>query len=59
VTSKSENTGTVEIHAVEGKLYYISQDVKMGFLYARTKLNLVSDEDGKKGVLETQLAETK
>jgi hypothetical protein len=44
---------------VEGKLYYISQDVKMGFLYARTKLNLVSDEDGKKGVLETQLAETK
>jgi hypothetical protein len=59
VTSKSENTDTVEIHAVAGKLYYIWQEVKMGFLYARTKLNLVSDEDGKKGVLETQLAETK
>jgi hypothetical protein len=58
-TSKSENTNAVEIHAVEGKLYYIWQEVKMRFLYARTKLNLVSDEDGKKGVLETQLAETK
>jgi hypothetical protein len=59
VTSKSENMNTVEIHAVEGRLYYIWQEVRMRFLYARTKLNLVSDEDGKKGVLETQLVETK
>jgi hypothetical protein len=28
-------------------------------LYARTKLHLVSDAEGKQGVLETTLAETK
>jgi hypothetical protein len=38
------------------KLYYIWQEVKMGLLYARTKLTLVSKEEGKKGFLESQLA---
>lgn len=42
-----------------GTLYYVWQEVKMGLMYARTKLHLMSAEDGKKGVLETQLAETK
>lgn len=31
----------------------------MGILYARTKLNLVDEEEGKEGVLETTLAATK
>jgi len=31
----------------------------MGIMYARTKLNLVGEAEGKKGVLETKLAETK
>lgn len=30
----------------------------MGALYARTKLHLVSEEEGKKDVLETKLAAT-
>lgn len=59
VSSKAENTDTVEISAVAGKIYYIWQEVKIGFMMARTKLNLVTEEEGKKGVLETQLAETK
>lgn len=56
VTSKSENSDTIEVDAVAGKLYYIWQEVKMGLLYARTKLSLVSEEEGKKGVQESQLA---
>lgn len=56
VTSKSENTDTIEVDTMAGKLYYIWQEVKMGLLYARTKLTLVSEEEGKKGVLESLLA---
>lgn len=59
VTSKSENSDSIEIDAVGGKLYYIWQEVKMGFLYARTRLQLMGEEEGRKGVLETQLAETR
>lgn len=56
ITSKSENTDSIQVDTVAGKLYYVWQEVKMGVLYARTKLHLVSEEEGKKGVLETQLA---
>ena len=56
VISKSENTDTLEFEAVAGRLYYVWQEVKMGVLYARTKLHLVGDTEGKKGVLESQLA---
>lgn len=56
VTSKSENTDTIEVDLKPGTLAYIWQEVKMGVLYARTKLHLVSETDGRKGVMETQLA---
>ncbi|MDO9468088.1 MAG: DUF2846 domain-containing protein [Thiobacillus sp.] len=59
VSSKAENTDTIEIDAKPGTLTYIWQEVKMGLMYARTKLNLVDEAEGKKGVLETSLAETK
>lgn len=58
ITSKSENTHTIEIEAKPGILHYIWQEVKMGMQYARTKLHLVNEEQGKKGVLESKLAET-
>ncbi len=54
--SKSENDDSLTLELVSGKLYYIWQEVKMGFLYARTKLNLMTEADGKTGVLECQLA---
>ena len=56
VTSKAENSDTIEFDTVAGKLYFIWQEVKMGLLYARTKLHLVSEEEGKKGVLDSKLA---
>jgi hypothetical protein len=56
VTSKAENTDTVEVDAKPGTLTYIWQEVKMGVLYARNKLHVVSEQDGKKGVQETKLA---
>jgi hypothetical protein len=59
ITSKAENTETLEIDAKPGTLYYIWQEVKMGFGYARNQLHLVAESEGKKGVLETKLAETK
>lgn len=59
ITSRSENADTIEIDAIAGKLYFIWQEVKMGLLYARTKLTLVGEAEGKKGVLETKLAESK
>ncbi|WP_459950083.1 DUF2846 domain-containing protein [Denitratisoma sp. agr-D3] len=55
IVSKSENDDSLEINTLPGKLYYIWQEVKMGILYARTKLHLVDDEEGKKGVNETKL----
>jgi hypothetical protein len=56
VTSKAENTDNVEINAVAGKLYYIWQEVKMGFGSARNKLHLVDEAEGRKGVASTRLA---
>lgn len=54
--SKSENEDTLTLDLVAGKLYYVWQEVKMGLLYARTKLNLMTETEGKAGVLECQLA---
>lgn len=48
ITSKSENTDTIEVDAKPGTLTYVWQEVKMGVLYARTKLSVVSDFQGKK-----------
>lgn len=59
IVSKAENTDTLEIDAKPGTLHYIWQEVKMGLMYARTKLHLVGEDQGKKGVLETKLAQTK
>lgn len=58
-TSKAENDSTVEVDAKPGTLLYLWQEVKMGFVGARSKLQLVDQAQGQKGVLETKLAETK
>lgn len=56
ITSKAENTDTIQVNAAPGKLYYIWQEVKMGLLYARTKLTLMGEAEGQKGVRESSLA---
>lgn len=58
IVSKAENTDSLEIEAKPGTLYYVWQEVKMGILYARNKLHLVNESEGKKGVNETKLAKT-
>ncbi|RQO63548.1 hypothetical protein DBR47_03210 [Paucibacter sp. KBW04] len=59
IQSVAENTDALEIDAKPGVLYYIWQEVKMGVMYARTKLHLVDEARGKKGVSETKLVESK
>lgn len=58
LTSKSENTSELPLTAEAGRSYFVWQEVKMGILMARTKLQLVNEEEGKKGVLECKLAQT-
>ncbi|AMO95639.1 hypothetical protein CFter6_2980 [Collimonas fungivorans] len=59
ISSTAENTDSLEVDTKQGTLNYVWQEVKMGVLYARNKLHLVEVDEGKKGVLETKLAETK
>ncbi|HEX8964400.1 MAG TPA: DUF2846 domain-containing protein [Rhodocyclaceae bacterium] len=56
ISSTAENTDTIEVDAKPGTLTFIWQEVKMGLMYARNKLHLVSEEEGKRGVQETALA---
>ncbi len=56
LTEGSENKIDVELKA--GTLTYIWQEVKMGLWSAASKLQIVSPEQGQKGVLETKLAVT-
>ena len=58
-TSKAENDSSIEVDAKPGTMLYIWQEVKMGIIGARSKLQLVDQAQGQKGVQETQLAETK
>lgn len=59
ITSQAENADSLTVEAIGGKAIYIWQEAKMGVLYARTKLHLVDDATGQKGVRESKLAETK
>ncbi len=58
VESKAENVSFIDVSLEAGKNYFIWQEVKMGFLYARSKLQLVDEEKGKKGVLESRMINT-
>jgi hypothetical protein len=59
ITSKAENTDSIEIDAQAGTLSYIWQEVKMGLISARSALHLVTPAEGKQGVLESRLAAVK
>ncbi|BFG81415.1 DUF2846 domain-containing protein [Paraburkholderia terrae] len=53
--SEAENNSTLDIDVVAGKAYYVWQEVKMGIMYARNKLQLVDDQTGQAGVKESKL----
>jgi len=54
--SKAENEDTFEITLEANKIYYIKQEVKMGVLYAETKLALLTEEEGKKFLQKCKLS---
>ncbi|KJZ43449.1 DUF2846 domain-containing protein [Pseudomonas fluorescens] len=56
IGSDAENLTMLKINAQPGRNLYVWQEVKMGFGYARSQLHLVSESEGRKGVLETKLA---
>ncbi len=57
ITSMAENTGTLDVVTETGRPTFVWQEVKMGLLYARCKLQQVDDATGRKGVLECKLTQ--
>lgn len=55
IVSDAENTSTLPIQVVGGRDYFVWQEVKLGALYARTKLQEVDAQTGKAGVLESKM----
>ncbi len=53
--AESENTSELAVNAEAGKIYWVSQGVRLGFIMARVSLELASEADGRKGVGESQL----
>ena len=58
VSSISENTAVLRLTTEPGKPYFVWQEVKMGLWMARSQLQQVSDDVGRKGVAECKLAQT-
>ncbi len=58
ITSKTENDSNLEVHAVAGKNHYVWQEVKMGVMSARSKLQEVDEATGRAGVMESKLIAT-
>ena len=55
ITSKAENNASLSIDAIAGKNYFVWQEVKLGFVSARSDLKLVDEAAGQAGVQECQL----
>ncbi|XHS79771.1 DUF2846 domain-containing protein [Burkholderiaceae bacterium UC74_6] len=51
ITSQGDGS-KLELATENGKIYYVWQEVKMGMISGGSKLQLVSEDAGKKGVLE-------
>lgn len=58
VSSIAENTSTVRLSTVAGRSYYLWQEVKMGFWMARSQLQQVDENTGRKGVAECKRAQS-
>lgn len=55
VVSMAENTSNLDLVTEVGKNYFVWQEVKMGVLSARSKLQLVDEATGKAAVGECKL----
>jgi hypothetical protein len=58
IRSHAENNSEVTLDAKAGEVYFLWQEVKMGFGSARSNLQIVNAETGKKGVSSCSLAQT-
>lgn len=58
VASHAETVSTLQLTTQPGKSYYIWQEVKMGLFMARSLLQQVDEETGRKGVLECKRAQS-
>jgi len=59
IYSKAENAAKIEMRVEAGKIYFIKQNVEMGFIMARNTLELIDDVEGKYWVKETDLGTIK
>ena len=55
IASEAENTSELPLTVVEGKNYFVWQEVRMGIWKARTALRSVDEKSGVDGVLESVL----
>jgi hypothetical protein len=55
IRGTGETSSDLELDAKAGQNYFVWQEVKMGALSARNKLQLVDEKTGKKGVSECKL----
>jgi Protein of unknown function (DUF2846) len=55
IGSHTENVSELHIKTEAGKLYFVWQEVKMGWWSARSVLRQVDEETGKLGVMECEL----
>ncbi|MBI4989819.1 MAG: DUF2846 domain-containing protein [Rhodocyclales bacterium] len=58
ISSHAENVTTIQLTAQAGKSYYVWQEVKMGLFMARSLLQQMDEETGRKGVLECKRAQS-
>lgn len=56
IASHTENTAKIAINTQEGRNHYVWQEVKMGLWQPRSQLHEMSEEDGRKAVLECKRA---
>ena len=53
IKGEAENDSVIQVDLKQGKNTFVWQEVKMGILMARNKLQVVSEKQGKEGVLES------
>ena len=58
VSSVAENTSTLRLNTEGGKAYFVWQEVKMGLWMARSQLQQVDEQTGRKGVAECKRAQS-
>jgi hypothetical protein len=59
LASGGEKDAELEINVEAGKTYYVEQKIKMGVLLARTKLELLTEEEGLKALAKCKPAKAK